>query len=171
MVALARADRFARTGVAMAQDVDVRDLDLADRAGWTAEQWQRAEAAGLLVVSHPPLPQLVQEAEPEIDEFEEEEEDYVPVWRDELGEWVTAFPPPEDFDGDKERGYGDENYRREMTGAELEAWQRLWAAKIDPKRLQEAQVRDDFFGFVSNEPFPAPDVGEMINTGEESCAH
>jgi hypothetical protein len=152
VVALARADRFSRTGAAMAQEVDVSDLDLAQRAGWTAEQWQRAEAAGLLAVAAPqaPLPQLPDDEEPEIEEDEEEE--YVPVWRDRCGDWVTSFPPPEDFDGHEEGTYGEDDYQRELTEAEAEAWTRIWNAAIDPERTASARLRDEFFGFAAPDP-------------------
>ncbi|MES2443692.1 MAG: hypothetical protein V4574_12745 [Pseudomonadota bacterium] len=46
--ALARADKWLR---AHGGEADVADLDPAARAGWTAEQWARAEAAGLVVLA------------------------------------------------------------------------------------------------------------------------
>jgi hypothetical protein len=52
--ALARADAWLRTGSDAAAGVPVADLDPAQRAGWTAEQWARAEAAGLLALAPPP---------------------------------------------------------------------------------------------------------------------
>ena len=55
VLALARADRLLRCGT-VAQDLAVADLDPARRAEWTAEQWARAEAAGLLVLAPPPAP-------------------------------------------------------------------------------------------------------------------
>lgn len=54
IIALARADRWCRTGAALADDVSVADLDPATRANWTADQWQRAEAAGLVALASTP---------------------------------------------------------------------------------------------------------------------
>ncbi len=51
--ALARADHWLRTHTDLAAPLDTLDLDPAERAGWTAEQWTRAEAAGLLVLAPP----------------------------------------------------------------------------------------------------------------------
>lgn len=56
VAALARADRFARVGRALPAEVDVADLDPAARAGWTADQWCRAEAAGLVGLAPAPGP-------------------------------------------------------------------------------------------------------------------
>src|SRR3546814_17302602 len=39
---------------------DLADLDPAQRAGWTADQWARAEAAGLVAFAPPPARQLGQ---------------------------------------------------------------------------------------------------------------
>lgn len=55
IAALARADLYARTGVSHPDEIDIRDLDYAGRMAWTAEQWQRADAAGLLAPSSAPL--------------------------------------------------------------------------------------------------------------------
>ena len=48
VAALARADLYTRTGASLPQEIDVSDLDYDKRADWTAEQWQRAHAAGIL---------------------------------------------------------------------------------------------------------------------------
>lgn len=52
---LARADLFARAGVALPAEIDTSDLAYADRASWTVDQWQRADAAGLLVSAQTPF--------------------------------------------------------------------------------------------------------------------
>lgn len=49
--ALARADRWLRTHTDIAEPLDTADLDPAERAGWTGEQWLRAEAAGLVALA------------------------------------------------------------------------------------------------------------------------
>ncbi len=57
VLALAAADRFLRTGAATADEIDVSDLDPAHRQDWSAEQWARAEAAGLLTLAPAPTPE------------------------------------------------------------------------------------------------------------------
>lgn len=51
VLALARADRYLRGHAGMAGEVDISDLDPARRAQWSADQWARADAAGLIVVA------------------------------------------------------------------------------------------------------------------------
>ncbi len=55
VLALARADRYLRGGAGMANEVAVADLDPAHRSDWTADQWARAEAAGLIVIADPDM--------------------------------------------------------------------------------------------------------------------
>lgn len=148
--ALAAADRLARTGVATAGEVPVDDLDPAQRAGWTAEQWARAEAAGLLrlAVPAPPAPadddtadakdapaaqgtpasQLSQHWQaaglPADALFPDPcDPDAAPlVWWDPIGgEWLTRFPPPDDYDGEEEGEPGSEDYARTLTALEAYA--------------------------------------------------
>lgn len=52
VVALARADRLIRCGTAA--DAALADLDPAKRAEWTAEQWARAQAAGVVALAPAP---------------------------------------------------------------------------------------------------------------------
>ncbi|MEG8039455.1 hypothetical protein QP166_08895 [Sphingomonas sp. LR60] len=116
LYALAAADRFARTGHASAADVPVDDLDPTQRARWTAEQWTRAEAAGLVafaapsaLASPPPASQHSQHSAPPAD----------PVWWDDQAQdWRTFFPPPPDFLGIEEGDPADPDYERSLTDAE-----------------------------------------------------
>lgn len=150
MVQLARADRFRRTGASLAEEVDVADLDPATRAGWTAEQWLRAEAAGLIALApvpevedagDPPLPPLCPDTH-DADEEDEDDLSRMMVWEQEPGDWRTAFPPPPDFDGDEEGEPGDEEYARELTPEEAEI---VLAADAEARRerLAEAAARRD----------------------------
>ena len=123
---LARADRYGRTGKGLPAEIDTADLDLAARAGWTAEQWSRAEAAGLLQIAAPaaanddeqagdPDPQLPQHSLP--DRYQTDFD--APVWWDEPSEaWRTRFPPPDDFEGEEEHDYGHPDYERALTAEE-----------------------------------------------------
>lgn len=125
MVQLARADRFRRTGAGLAAEVEVADLDPAQRAGWTAEQWVRAEAAGLLALAPAPPAEDDAPGSPhsplrptEADEQDDEEEAYIPVWEEDVDEWMTSFPPPPRFDGYEDGRPHEPDYRRELTPEE-----------------------------------------------------
>ncbi|OWK30879.1 hypothetical protein [Sphingomonas mucosissima] len=161
--ALAAADRFARTGVATAGEVPVDDLDPAQRAHWTAEQWARAEAAGMLRLAVPAPPPDEGDAPDHADDPAEAGADTAPpsqlsqhsrgggspagamlrafgdippgavfgdpddpaapplVWWDPIGdEWLTRFPPPDDYDGEEDGVPGDADYARSLT--QLEAY-------------------------------------------------
>ena len=142
MVGLARADRFRRTGAGLAAEVDVADLDPARRAEWTAEQWVRAEAAGLLALAPAPAAApdedaggspLCQLCPDGSDDEGDEQEDYVPVWEEEDDVWMTSFPPPEGFDGEEEGRPGDPYYKRELTEEE--------AFIVNASRMEEFGAR------------------------------
>ncbi|MGN7998648.1 hypothetical protein [Sphingomonas sp. 22176] len=121
---LARADAWLRGRSDAPEAVAVADLDPAQRAGWSAEQWARAEAAGLLVLApeapaaedenlhEPKLPQLCDDDNP----------DGQPVWWSSFwNDWRTSFPPDDDFYGEEELEYGDPDYSRELSDREREA--------------------------------------------------
>ena len=164
VVALARADRLVRCGTALDGDVDLADLDPARRAEWTAEQWARAEAAGLVALAPAPvepafdrqLPQLVQVGEARrsaLDEERRERERHLarlrsPVWwDDDLGEWRTSFPPTADFDGDEAGEHGDEDYHRSLTPEEAEVAMRRVGELFDFRMLEDLEAeRDEWFG-------------------------
>lgn len=115
LAALARADRARRAAPAQ----DVADLDPDARHGWTAEQWCRAEAAGIVALApepaapapSPQLPQL-RAAEASVDSDE-------PVWWDHgAGEYRTHFPPPDDFEGTEHGHWSDDYYERDLSSEE-----------------------------------------------------
>jgi hypothetical protein len=148
VVALARADRFLQAGAGLAAEVDVSDCDPAHRAHWTADQWQRAEAAGLLRLAEPEpepepkaaaprpqLPQLPPVPPPPTERAE-------PVWWcDYHEEWRTRFPPPPDFEGDCDGRYGEEDYERALTLDEVE----MMRAHEDEKYAADHDARDAWF--------------------------
>ena len=131
--ALAAADRFARAGSATAAEVDIADLDPARRGAWTADQWSRAEAAGLVALAPPPReePESTRQPCQPVDEFE-------PVWEDDEHGWVTDAPPPADFDGEEEGEYGDDDYYRTLTEDELEIWLAPIVAEREVQRAEES---------------------------------
>ncbi|MFK3890080.1 hypothetical protein [Sphingomonas sp. NPDC079357] len=176
LYALAAADRFARTGHASAADVPVADLDPAQRQHWTAEQWARAEAAGLIAFAAPsadpaataPASQHSQRSLPP-----------EPVWWDEdANDWRTDFPPPADFYGEEDGDPASPDYTRALTEAEAE---RMGPPPDhdDPATLASRAVeRDRWFGFatVDAAPDPAPslaitDVESGWPVAAASCAH
>jgi hypothetical protein len=154
--ALARADRWLRTRTDIASPVDTADLDPAERAGWTAEQWTRAEAAGLLALAPDAREnrQTSQASQPDAPGFGDG-----PVWWDEhLDEWRTRFPPPEDFLGDEDGDYGDPDYSRALSEAEEAACAAVERAEIEAREVVEARERDLYFGFLVE---PGPEAAPM----------
>jgi hypothetical protein len=161
LYALAAADRLVRTGVATAAEVDIADLDPARRAEWTAEQWARAEAAGLVALAPPPPPEPAKTAPaPQHSQHSDEPE---PVWYDEeIGEWRTSLPPRPDFDGEEEGEYGEEGYERTLDDAELGCIEDARALDIAALRGVETVERDRWFADLQARTFPSeePPVAE-----------
>ena len=110
---LARADLYGRTGAGVTAEIAVADLDLSARATWTADQWLRAEAAGLLVLAPKPA-----ETAPHSQHSDVEDR----VWWDEdAEEWRTDFPPTTGTIKVEWGDYGDQTYQRTLTLEEQEA--------------------------------------------------
>jgi outer membrane biosynthesis protein TonB len=177
VVALARADRFLQAGAGLAAEVDLSDCDPAQRATWTADQWQRAEAAGLLRLAHPgpepepeptppepQLPQLPPEPEPEPPEPPRPSEPTDPVWWcDDAEEWRTRFPPPPGFEDEFEGRFGEADYERPLTPGELEQMlaheARRYAADHDAREAWfDALWNDDVRPGPQVSDTPAPDL-------------
>jgi hypothetical protein len=88
----------------------------------------------------------------EEEEEEDEEESYAEslhvTFCPETDEWVTNFPPPEDFDGYETSTFGDQDYERELTPEELEVQVVRDAAERAPLRQLAMKARDQYFGFT-----------------------
>ncbi|KTF67335.1 hypothetical protein ACNFJ7_09490 [Sphingomonas sp. HT-1] len=144
---LARADAWLRTRAdpAAGDAVAIADLDPAQRAGWTAEQWARAEAAGLLTLAPPPPAETVHEPKlPKLYACDNPSGD--PVWWNSAAqEWRTSFPPPDDFYGEEEGHYGEEGYARTLTLEEEDVIEAPIRAELAARRAREAELRDAFF--------------------------
>jgi hypothetical protein len=175
IVALARADRYCRAGAALAQEVDTADLDPTGRAQWTAEQWQRAEAAGIVALAPEPEPDETASASQLSQLHPDDEEDADgPVWWDEDAEaWRTSFPPPEGYRGYELGEYGDPDYSRTLSAAETAACDASYRADIAELAQGEAAIRDAFFaehaakGRAPVEPDDARhDAAEQAATGD-----
>lgn len=143
--ALARADHWLRTRTDLAEPIDTSDLDPARRDDWTAEQWRRAEAAGLF---QPAPPAKVEEGEntklPQHSHGATFE--HPPVWWDDCAEdWRTHFPPPAGFTGDENGDYGGDDYSRELSPAERMVIEADVAADLEERRSAETAERDAYF--------------------------
>lgn len=64
-----------------------------------------------------------------------------PVWRDDEGDWMTRFPPPDGFDGQQWGRFGEDEYVRELSADEREAIG-AWEARSN---ATEASHRDVYF--------------------------
>jgi hypothetical protein len=148
--ALAAADRLVRTGVATAAEVATDDLDPTQRAGWTAEQWARAEAAGLVALAPP-----ADDDEPDLPAIECEESQHSRggddddddvdglVYRDRVtGEWRTLYPPPPYFDGREWGRFGELFYRRTLAPHELDLVE-AQIGRLDPETLADRFTQYD----------------------------
>lgn len=168
VIALGRADRWLRSGAALAGEVDVADLDPARRDQWTADQWARAEAAGFVrfvaapapanaardADGNPQLPQLSEDADADAGPRP-------PVWWDEVMDmWATSFPPPPGFDGFQEGEFGDPDYERALSREEEDVADAPRRAEIAERRIREAGARDRWFGFVPEPPDAATRAAE-----------
>lgn len=164
ILALAAADRFARTGAATALDVVTDDLDPARRAGWTADQWSRAEAAGLLAFAAAPAPaETASHAETVSSSQLCQPVDSGPVWWG-GAEWRTSFPPPGGFDGSENGSFGDEGYSRTLSDREIEQLEYPDRCEIAARWVVEARDRDRWFVEAAKIPGAIEDA--EAETGE-----
>ncbi|RIA37740.1 hypothetical protein DFR49_3628 [Hephaestia caeni] len=167
VVALARADRWLRTGRGTAAEVDTSDLDPDARAAWTAEQWTRAEAAGLIAFAapadaapHAPLSPLHPEA------MREPEPDSPVWWCPYADDWRTRFAPPAGFDGDQAGRFGDEGYSRTLTLDEHHLVETAAAIEHVELCAEHAPERTAWFAALAAQTGPdapdasAPDVAD-----------
>ena len=161
IMALARADRWLRSNAGLASEIEIGDFDPAARAGWTAEQWARAEAAGLLSLAPEPAPQQTPvkpapasalSALPAIPPDGPYGES--PVWSDEYtGVWRTRFPPPGNYDGAQDGSFGDDGYSRDCCEEEVVILEAPRDREIAERVVVEGADRDTWF------------VGYAVGTG------
>ncbi|KQN93650.1 hypothetical protein ASE95_01570 [Sphingomonas sp. Leaf231] len=187
LYALAAADLFARTGVTTTADLSIADLDPARRAEWSAGQWTRAEAAGMVTFAAPSFaaPSFAapsaDDDRTELDDDDDGADDAPPSqhsqhspgeeavwWDDDVEEWRTHFPPADDFDGEEHGDPGTPDYERTLSTRE-EAAMGTPPGHCSPAEVAAlAQARDLFFAPhgeprppVADAPEPSPlrDVG------------
>lgn len=140
---LARADKWLRTHTDIAEPLAIADLDPADRDRWTAEQWRRAEAAGLVSLAPEPKKEAdSSQASQPASQATGQPEPGDPVWWDDIADaWRTRFPPPEDFWGVEEGAYGEEGYERELCPDEKAALDAITEKETALLRARETQER------------------------------
>ncbi|MBB4840624.1 hypothetical protein HNP52_003716 [Sphingomonas kyeonggiensis] len=144
---LARADHWLRTHTDLALSVD--DLDPAARDQWSAADWARAEAVGLVALAPAPARMDIQAIQ-DFPEAPDTPEDDPRVWWDNHDEkWRTDFPPPADFHGEEDGDYGEEDYSRELTVEEEELVEAPRRAEIAAQRLAEGAARDRWFAVLA----------------------
>lgn len=156
VVALARADTWLRTGAARGGEVDVADLDPAQRAHWSAEQWLRAEAAGLLAIAAPPAPEAETLSTSPLSPLsplspDDGDDSDPPVWwcvEDDA--WRTRFPPPDGFADPQEGEYGEPHYSRPLSAEEAQVVASAEAVRMAPVRVAGARERDAWFAALAN---------------------
>ncbi len=164
---LARADQWLRTHTDLAEPL--ADLDPAARDQWSAADWARAEAAGLVALA-PACgeAQAIQDF-PEAEPAEAAEEPR--VWWDGHAEgWRTDFPPPEGFYGEEDGDYGEEDYSRELTAEEEDLVEAPRRAEIAAQRVAEGAARDRWFAILASplaQPSGAAAATGYTGLGEE----
>lgn len=155
---LARADRWLRTHTDIAGAIDTADLDPADRAHWTAEQWVRAEAAGLVqlappepAAAHEPRESSIDRELRELHELDAANRAQRVWWCGHVEAWRTNFPPPDGFDGEEESEPDYEDYERELTEEEAEAVAALRAREMAPFIASGLAERDAWLAMCRGE--------------------
>lgn len=180
---LARADLYARTGAGVPAELDTSDLDPAARADWTAAQWARAEAAGLLTVApaparpapappakpaHAPPAKPVARAPVDDDDGVDDDEGGPPhsqLWPDRgnpvwhcavANDWRTYFPPGPDWCGEERGLPEDEEYERDLSNAELAAIGAPPRLSPAARAAAAADLRDAWFADIAADIFGDP---------------
>ncbi|MCA1199092.1 hypothetical protein K9B35_14030 [Sphingomonas sp. R647] len=176
---LARADRWLRTHVDDSAAVPATDLDPADRARWTDEQWRRAEAIGLVALASeaPPeeQPDSSSDTRDSCQDRLDSDETAPPIWWcDERNAWRTSFPPPHDFHGFDEGIPGTDDYERDLTEEEEEAIEAEEDAKLEPLIAAGDAAREAWLakcraaaGEANNPPPPGGGGAHSATEGEE----
>ncbi len=172
------------------------DLALANRQGWTNDQWTRAEAAGLVTIGCPPpeclhSPPLSpvragpeprkgpRRARPGGDGRPSEDAAAPPapevrpaVWTMPGDEAVlcTRFPAPPGFDGLERGRYGEDAYWRACTGREAEAALAFEAGKLEARRRHAAAARDAWFSRTPDDELEDDTLRKPKSEYEIACA-
>jgi hypothetical protein len=132
-----------------------------NRANPLAMLWKDSaivnEVAQFSAVSDPD-PHTDPHTGPQAEPTPEEEAAAMTVWYDEeRDEWRTNFPPPDDYLGDEEGRFGEEEYERTLDPDEEEAWDAAHARACAPLRRAGEAARRAFFALPdpANDPAPA----------------
>ncbi len=159
ILALARADRWLRSAAGVVSGIDVTDLDPAARGDWTAAQWSRAEAAGLLQLAPDPAPEPAPDPDLKpaaesapasalpVLHFDQDGRDGVhPVWFDSISQgWRTCFPPPDPYFNTEDGLFGEDTYTRECSDEEAIILDAPRDREIAERTITEGVDRDTWF--------------------------
>lgn len=91
------------------------------------------------------------ETEDEEDEEEEIERDPtsgLEVYKDEVGVWITNYPPPPGFDGEEEGQFGEDDYERSLSDKEMIVVCTRETVELTEYRALAIAARDEYFGFA-----------------------
>jgi hypothetical protein len=174
---LARLGAYRSYGVGLPDEIDLDALDPAEMENWSEDQWARSEFSGFLKLlrssewpesARKPGPdetngmcqlrklyRLYNPPPPEPEGAAEDDFAGCGVWEADDGEWRTDFPPPEGFDGWEEGEPGDDDYRRALTGQEMEAIGVDEQSEADERALYLAEqqaARERYFGIDGMTP-------------------
>lgn len=150
VLSLARADLYLRTRCGTAAEIDAADLDPAQRAGWTADQWARAEAAGLLLLAPADAPAAEPAHDPQHPQHSPADEAEERVWYvEEDGEWRTNFPPPPEGDCLMVGRPGEEHYDRTLTEEERSIVEPARQAAEARRLAADNAERDAYFAALA----------------------
>jgi len=182
---LSRLDQYRGLGVGLPGEIDISDLDPEEMESWTEHQWDRARRHGLLRrMERREWPEVARKVTksgtngtcPNRQDIptgpERVRAEYVLrfpdaggdptepnpawVWEDEeLGLWVTSYPPPEGFEGSEQGRWGDYRYQRMLSAREQEAVDAYLAGEQSADEADRAEARaaaaiarDRAFGFA-----------------------
>lgn len=166
--ALARADRWLRTHTDLAEPLDISDLDPARRAEWSAGQWSRAEAAGLVQLAPMPQDARAHDGNGQLGQADAPDAEDEPVWWDDIAqEWRTRFPPSAAFVGMEDGDFGDEGYSRTLDADEEEILERPHRIEIAARWVREAKERDAWFAAQRSESGEEEEEDEVSPANED----
>ena len=160
-MATGKSDVPADTAMALIVSQDFESfLDLIERDGGRAEAmlFLKTRDGGLVPMVNVTREELLnnyQLAQNPAGFGKEDDEEVEPeaaaskmsVWFcDEVGDFRTDFPPPDNFDGEEEERFGDHGYERSLTGEEERIQLTAQAADLRPLRDAAEEARQRWFG-------------------------
>jgi len=78
-------------------------------------------------------------------------DDEYSFWQDETGNWLTDYPPPENYSGYQHGAWGDLRYKRDCTAEESELLDAAEQSSLGRQMAQAAARRDAYFAALKAE--------------------